>query len=1053
MLNFYSIIYKAKEKENIILTAKRLADEGAVSEFDVTEISDEKRAEFSACIKDGSEVYYVKAAFKNNLPLKFSCSCSQNDGVICAHLAAAALYGSRLEKAKTNNFQQPSDAKATAAAPLAAGTLPPRKTHSILRKFKETEISEAIEKIQSKVDLIPVLEFDGQALLLKLKIGRERPYHIRNLKDFFDRIAKNEEYSYGEMLKVRHFTGMFSEQSRDFFSLLNICCNRSGTFTSRNFSDNVSLTGELLDRLFFMFYDESSKIQGLFRENNDIIITKEYTKIKYGVYESDNKFIFSRGEKNITLLKGLEYSYTFYNNTLTRLDRDFPRGALILFDYGGSFTLEKEDFTEFISKVYPVASACFEFEMPDIEIENYKTDAPVYVISLDVNEGQIAAVCEAEISGKKVRVLNNFIKSEYLYDIAVEMAVESVLKEYFTYSYNKDLLLIQSEENEFLFLHAGLEKLKELARIVSTDEFNKYKVLTPPAADFEIKTKNNALDVAVNFSQKFPQKDLKAMVAAYNDNKPYIKLDDYTFVNTMESEEMRRLNFVYEGLEDKIFKQNFTLPFYRAFFFAQGSAKYGLRYGADKKFEDIINNVRDYGESKLAVGKEFEKQLRSYQKSGFKWLKTLAVSGFGGILADDMGLGKTFQTIAFIKSFVNSKTIIVCPSSLTLNWINEFEKFAPGTRTVNISGDKDRRGDLINDDCEVMVISYDLLRREIENLEKINFDIAIIDEAQYIKNHATKNAQAVKALNAKHRFALTGTPIENNVSELWSIFDFVMPGYLYNYSKFKTVLESKIDKAEADASEKLRNMVAPFILRRIKKEVLSELPPKTESVIQIELADNQKNFYNETKDRLKKSLKESENKIEILAGLTRLRQICCHPLLFSENYEGNSAKLDAVMDILCNSGGQKTLIFSQFTSMLAILASKLREENISYYLLQGDTKPEERIRLVDNFNGDDTQVFLISLKAGGTGLNLTGAEVVIHYDPWWNLSVQNQATDRAHRFGQKKAVQVYKLVMKDTIEDKIIEMQNKKMQLFDDIIREGEIDITKLSKEDIINLM
>ncbi len=338
----------------------------------------------------------------------------------------------------------------------------------------------------------------------------------------------------------------------------------------------------------------------------------------------------------------------------------------------------------------------------------------------------------------------------------------------------------------------------------------------------------------------------------------------------------------------------------------------------------------------------------------------------------------------------------------------------------------------------------------------------VIDEAQYIKNHHTLNAHSVKEINSNGRFALTGTPIENNLSEIWSIFDFVMPGYLFSYHKFNQNYEIPIVKdGQQLILNKLKKLVLPFILRRLKKDVLKELPDKTETTMYAQLEGEQKKLYEANVALIKKEINEkmnqtgfNKNRMMILSMLTRLRQICCDPSLYYDNYNSESAKLDMCLDLIDNTidSGHKILLFSQFTSMLAIIKNKLIEKGISFYLLEGATKKEDRKRFVDDFNSDDTKVFLISLKAGGTGLNLTSADVVIHYDPWWNVSAQNQATDRTHRIGQKEHVQVYKLIAKNTIEEKILKLQDAKAQLANSIIVEDDGIITKMSQQEILDL-
>ncbi len=410
---------------------------------------------------------------------------------------------------------------------------------------------------------------------------------------------------------------------------------------------------------------------------------------------------------------------------------------------------------------------------------------------------------------------------------------------------------------------------------------------------------------------------------------------------------------------------------------------------------------------------------------------------------------------------------MVSPSSLTLNWKNETEKFAGELKTLVIRGTLAERKRKIDqmDQYDLVITSYDLLKRDIAWYEQkdYQFRYMIADEAQYLKNNNTQNAKAIKKIKADTRYALTGTPIENSLAELWSIFDFIMPGYLFTYRTFKAMYETPIVKEEnQEVMAKLRMLIEPFVLRRNKKEVLTELPEKTITILNNEMGEEQKNIYLTYLAQAKQELAEEINlngyersQMQILAALTRLRQICCHPSLFMEDYQEGSSKLDQCMEIIeeATKGGHKILVFSGYTSMFEILEKNLKQLGINYFKLTGSTKVEERIKLVDEFNENPKiQVFLISLKAGGTGLNLTGADMVIHYDPWWNLSTENQATDRAYRIGQKNNVQVYKLITKNSIEEKIYELQQKKGELVDQMLSTKTSFVNKLSKEEIMNL-
>lgn len=434
--------------------------------------------------------------------------------------------------------------------------------------------------------------------------------------------------------------------------------------------------------------------------------------------------------------------------------------------------------------------------------------------------------------------------------------------------------------------------------------------------------------------------------------------------------------------------------------------------------------------------------------------------------------GKTIQILSVILDYIKNSnkrkaSLVVCPSSLSLNWKNEANKFANNLKILVIKGSFNERKRQIKEinNYDLVITSYDLLKRDIELYEQVDYEFkyVIADEAQYLKNSNTQNAKSIKKIKGETRYALTGTPIENSLAELWSIFDFIMPGYLFTYRKFRNTYEMPIVKGEdEDAMKKLKMLIEPFVLRRNKKEVLKELPDKTITVLNNEMFEEQQNLYinylasakQEIAEKVKLNGYES-SKMQILAALTRLRQICCHPSLFINNYDGGSSKLEQCMEIIkeATKSGHKILLFSGYTSMFEIIERELIKEQIKYFKLTGSTKVDERIKMVDEFNENpEIQLFLISLRAGGTGLNLTGADMVIHYDPWWNLSTENQATDRAYRIGQKNNVQVYKLITKNSIEEKIYELQEKKSKLADDMLNTNTVFVNKLTKEDILKL-
>ena len=564
----------------------------------------------------------------------------------------------------------------------------------------------------------------------------------------------------------------------------------------------------------------------------------------------------------------------------------------------------------------------------------------------------------------------------------------------------------------------------------------------------------------------------------YKIKKKFYRLKNGSFLNLNENEDIEFLDKLSSGMEinfNEIKDNVVKLPVNRTLYLNELLKKFNnTKTTKNSKYKEIVENLeKDNINEEIPLPQKVNAELRDYQKIGYNWLKTLENYKFGGILADDMGLGKTLQLLTVIESYIESDeqnkmaSIVISPSSLALNWMAEAKKFTPNLKVQIISGKSSERKEKIESikNYDLIITSYDLLKRDIEKYKELDytFKYIIADEAQYLKNSTTQNAKAIKELKAETRYALTGTPIENSLAELWSIFDYIMPGYLFQYKKFKSMYETPIVKDESqDAMAKLKMLIEPFVLRRTKKEVLTELPEKTITVLNNTMDEEQEKIYmsylakakQEVADQIKMNGFE-KSQIMILAALTRLRQICCHPGLFISDYKGESSKLNQCIEIIEDAinSGHKILLFSGYTSMFEIIQEELSKRNINYFKLTGSTKVNERIKLVDEFNKNpDIKIFLISLKAGGTGLNLTGADMVIHYDPWWNASAENQATDRAYRIGQKNNVQVYKLITTNSIEEKIFELQQKKSELVDNMLSTKTSFISKFSKEDIMNL-
>lgn len=463
------------------------------------------------------------------------------------------------------------------------------------------------------------------------------------------------------------------------------------------------------------------------------------------------------------------------------------------------------------------------------------------------------------------------------------------------------------------------------------------------------------------------------------------------------------------------------------------------------------------------------KILRSYQKEGIEWLERLRKMHLNGILADDMGLGKTLQAITAItqyqESSENKTSLVVCPTSLIYNWQEEFSKFNPKISTLVIDGPPQQRKKLLKKitDFDLVITSYTLLQKDIETYKSHSFGYAILDEAQHIKNRGTRNAKSVKMVNADHRLILTGTPIENSLEELWSLFDFLMPGLLCSYQRFVEKYLRNNNYNGNEQVEELRRRVSPFILRRMKSDVAKDLPPISNILYHCQLTDLQEQLYQSylksAKDELTELVKkEGFEKVQmhVLATLTRLKQICCHPAIFAKEKaeSGDSAKYEMLMELLQSliESQHKTVIFSQYTKMLNIIRQDLEKQGLKFCYLDGSTK--NRLSIVKKFNEDPTiPIFLVSLKAGGSGLNITGADTVIHYDMWWNPAVENQATDRVHRIGQTQSVSSYKLVTLNSIEEKILNLQNRKSGLVKQVISNEEEAMSKLTWQEVLELL
>jgi len=621
---------------------------------------------------------------------------------------------------------------------------------------------------------------------------------------------------------------------------------------------------------------------------------------------------------------------------------------------------------------------------------------------------------------------------------------------------------LDDEDSEYNFLYHILPQLEKLVQVYATTAVKErlytgsaHPKVTVTMAD----ERTDWLDFRFDMDG-IRESDIRSLIKSVEEKRKYYRLQNGALLPLESREFQEMIQFMNEvGIRySDLIGAGVQLPIVRGLHLMD-SDRQGNMVTLDKSFRRLLENMRNPDNLDFPVPNSLVHVLRDYQKYGFQWLKTLAHYQFGGILADDMGLGKTIQSIAYIVSELTEirqcklPVIIVCPASLVYNWFNELKRFAPEVVAIIVDGNKTERLSTLSNTSQfdVIITSYPLLRMDVSQFAQLAFHTLFLDEAQVFKNHTTQTAQSVKQIQARHTFALTGTPIENSAQELWSIFDVVMPELFKGRKAFNDLSRDSVAKR-----------IRPFLLRRLKTDVLKELPDKIESLQASELLPDQKKLYVAYLAKLQqetlKHLNDKDyqkNRIKILSGLTRLRQLCCHPALFVEGYSGGSAKFEQLLEIVeeCRSAGKRMLIFSQFTKMLGLIGRELGLQGVPFFYLDGETPGFERVELCNRFNDGERDLFLISLKAGGTGLNLTGADTVILYDLWWNPAVEQQAADRAHRIGQKKVVQVIRLVTQGTVEDKMYELQQKKKNLIEELIQPEHEALSSLTEQDIREIL
>lgn len=980
--------------------------------------------------------------------------------------------------------------------------MPNKETHRAFNQLLNTflEINNKEEELAqdgtSSIKLVPIFLYNDtdKKLKVEFKIGNEQLTKINNLPDFFERMLNREKYKYNNVLEFTHEENAFEEQSRPLLKFLLKYAeiikyandvNNNYAHYGRNFNvNNVVLSNTGLDELFEILKGKTVEFETKIGERK-IQFIDEPIDIKFILEKSDEStycLIPNIDVYGYDIFYGKNYSYFLIDNKMHKCLSKVENRNLELLEvykknYTQSIVFNENNLRNFFAIVVPKIKDNFEIKNIDKEqIEKYMPKDLYVKIYLDYNEkGYIVAdvkFCYGNVEFNPIKNVNLEITRNAIQENEV---LDTFVQTGFMLDSANARLVLANDEKIYNFLSKEIEDYMKKFEVLVAEDFKKKDIKKIKIKSIGVKIENNLLDINLE-DFKFNIYEIKDIINKYKLRKKFYRLKDGTYISLEKNSSLDFLENLTDNIEiedENVEENSIKLPIYRALYLEKIFKNMpNTNIQKNEYYKNMISQIEDRQiDLSTKIPPKLNAELRTYQKIGYKWLRTLEQYKMGGILADDMGLGKTIQLLAVILSYVQKNkgnvkpSIIICPSSLALNWYNEIQKFTPTLKALVISDDYLERKRKIEEigKYQVIITSYDSLKRDIDLYENYCFKYVVADEAQYIKNNNTKNSKAIKTINAETKFALTGTPIENSLSELWSIFDFIMPGYLYKYKKFKELYETPIIKEQnEDVMNKLKKQIEPFVLRRTKGEVLTELPDKTVTILNNEMSEEQYNIYMSYMAQARKEIMSQidingfeKSQIKILSLLMRLRQICCHPKLFLREYEGESSKLNQCIEIIQDAvlGGHKILLFSSYTSMFEIIEEKLKNIGVKYLKLTGQTKVGERIELVDKFNTDENiKVFLISLKAGGTGLNLTGADMVIHYDPWWNLSAENQATDRTYRIGQKRNVQVYKLITKNSIEEKIYELQQKKAKLIDNMLSTDATFINKLSKDDILAL-
>ena len=1092
---------RAEASPQSFTKGNQLYQRGMVEDLDF-QITDGK-LEASAWVEGSYDNRYqveMTYSLKSHTFTQYYCECPayQSYDGMCKHCVAVALEMMERDEGgeeATEAADRASGAADTDRAPAAARLKqPPTDTAGKKLIFASTIRENACyfqPEVNGNIRLVPILHRDAEGWMVEFKIGSDHLYVLKDITAMVNALKEEKYVHYGQKLAFYHVKSAFTEESRRLVDFLEDCVNQEQDFITELYvmrrsylptaasARNMVLSGDKMVRFLQAVGPGVIALQSRFSNLTRIQIVEKDPVLGFSVAErSSGGCLLSvpRGEAFVSK-SGL---CVLTEDTIYLCSEEFGThmGGIcgLMEPYKKQeYYVNEEDMPVLCTSVLPSLEEYSVLKKPD-SLERYMPKPCEILLYLDYVERTLIASVYSQYGEARYNLIEGLEVKDLYRDMKKEQYAAKLAGSYFQYAdEEKNLLYIpeEDEEAQYRLLSTGIAQFQQIAEVYISESLKRLRVLKSPKITMGITRNSGLLDITLQ-TERLEPGELEGLLSSYRRRRKYYRLKNGDFLE-LEDNGLSAVAELAEGLElsvEELEEGHIRVPEYRSFYLDQVLRENEgiVEVKRSSSYKAFLRSMKNVEDSDYEVPAGLNAELRPYQKFGFRWLMTLGAMGFGGILADDMGLGKTVQAIAYLVAVKENyegdaprRSLIICPASLVYNWESEIHRFAPGLTVETVVGGAGSRKEKIRKSrVDILLTSYDLLKRDVEAYQEALFDTVFVDEAQNIKNHGTQTAKAVKALGCARRFALTGTPIENSLSELWSIFDFLMPGFLGGYKHFKEKYEQPVAARQDEvAAERLRRMIRPFILRRLKKEVLKELPDKLEEVVYSRMETAQREIYEARVQKLLDSLSRQSQeeyrvgKLQILAELTHLRQLCCDPSLVYENYNGGAAKVDTCVELVNNAveAGNKVLLFSQFTSMLDIIRRRLDEAGIGYYILTGSTSKEKRNELVKSFNGDGPPVFLISLKAGGTGLNLTAASIVIHFDPWWNQAAQNQATDRAHRIGQQQVVTVYKLIMKDTLEEKILEMQERKAGLSEEIMADGSISEVIGAKEEFMEIL